>query len=148
MSPAESGNVVKVHYTGKLDDGTVFDASEGRPPLSFQIGLGQVIPGFEKGVMGMEIGDKKTIVIPPDQGYGKIREDLRAEVKIDQFPENITPTVDQQLQIDQPDGSKLNVIVTKIDGDMVTLDANHPLAGKTLSFEVELVEMSDRPDTK
>jgi peptidylprolyl isomerase len=141
MAQAKSGDKVKVHYTGKFDDGTVFDSSENRPPLEFQIGLGQVIPGFEKGVMGMESGDKKTIVIPPEQAYGNIREELVADVKKDQFPENINPAVGLRLQLDQPDGSKLNVTVTGIKEDMVTLDANHPLAGKTLTFDIEMVEI-------
>ncbi|MFH2035755.1 MAG: peptidylprolyl isomerase [Candidatus Zixiibacteriota bacterium] len=142
MCPVESGSKVKVHYTGKLEDGSIFDSSEGRPPLEFQIGEGQVIPGFEKGVMGMEVGDKKTVVIPPEHGYGDVREDLRADVKIDQFPDNIKPTVNQQLQVNQSDGTKLNVTVTNIEGDTVTLDANHPLAGKTLAFDVEVVEIN------
>ena len=90
----------------------------------------------------MEIGDKKTVVIPPEQAYGKIRDEMRAEVQKNQFPKNITPTEGQQLQIDQSDGTKLNVMVTKIEEDKVTLDANHPLAGKTLTFEIEMVEIN------
>ena len=142
MSEAKEGSKVKVHYTGKLDDGTVFDSSRERSPFEFTLGTGSVIPGFEKGVMGMKTGESKTVTISPEDAYGQKRDELIADVKKSQFPPDITPTVGQQLQMQQPDGRPLNVMVTHIEGEEVTLDANHPLAGKTLTFEIELVEVA------
>lgn len=139
MGAAKDGDTVQVHYTGRLDDNTVFDSSDGRDPLKFDVGQGKVIPGFEKGVVGMEIGDKKTITIPPEEAYGPHRDELTLTVNKGQFPENITPAVGQQLQMQQPDQSTINVVITGIEGEDVTLDANHPLAGKTLIFDLELV---------
>lgn len=142
MSKVKSGDKIKVHYTGKLEDGTVFDSSKGRQPLEFNVGLGQVIPGFEKGVMGMEIGDSKTVVIPPEQAYGNVREELIADVNKGDFPDNIEPEIGKKLQIEQDDGSKLHVTITRVGDEKVTLDANHPLAGKTLTFDIELLEIA------
>lgn len=142
MSQAKDGSKVKVHYTGKLDDGTVFDSSKDRDPFEFTIGTGSVIPGFEKGVVGMAAGETKTLTIPPDDAYGQKRDELVADVKKSHFPPDISPELGQQLQMQQPDGRPLNVVVTKIEGEDITLDANHPLAGKTLTFEIELVEVA------
>lgn len=142
MGKAKDGDKVKVHYTGKLKDGTVFDSSEGRPPLEFTLGQGNIIPGFEKGVMGMELGDKKTITVPPGDGYGESRDELIVKVNKSDFPENIDPSVGKQLQVTQPDGNVIEVVITEMEGDSVTLDANHPMAGKTLVFDVELVEIA------
>jgi peptidylprolyl isomerase len=142
VSKAKDGDKVKVHYTGKLKDGTVFDSSEGRPPLEFTLGQGKIIPGFEKGVMGMGPGDKKTITVPPGDGYGESRDELIVKVNKSHFPENIDPSVGKQLQVTQSDGNVVEVTVTEMEGDSVTLDANHPLAGKTLVFDVELVEIA------
>jgi FKBP-type peptidyl-prolyl cis-trans isomerase 2 len=142
MSLVKDGDTVKVHYTGKLEDGTVFDSSDGRDPLELKVGAGNVIPGFEKGVMGMEVGGSKTITIPADDAYGERRDDLTVSVKRTEFPENITPEVGQQLQLKQPDGNMVNVMVTDVQEEQVTLDANHPLAGKTLIFDVEVVEVA------
>ena len=139
MSQVKSGDKVKVHYTGKLEDGTVFDSSREREPFEFTVGSGNVIPGFDAGVIGMNIGDQKTVAVPPNQAYGESREELIAQVKSGVFPENITPEIGQQLQMEQSNGQPINVVVAKIEGDTVTLDANHPLAGKTLVFEIELV---------
>lgn len=141
MSPANDGNTVKVHYTGKLEDGTVFDSSEGRDPLEVKLGDNAVIPGFEKGLVGMETGDKKTITIPSEDAYGPHRDDLIVEANQSDFPENITPEIGLQLQIQKSDGQKLLVTIVKIEDDKVALDANHPLAGKTLTFDVEMIEM-------
>ncbi len=142
MSRAKKGDKVKVRYTGKLDDGTVFDSSENRPPLEFTIGKGNIIPGFEKGVIGMESGDTKTITVAPEEGYGPYREELTLDVRKGDLPENITPTIGQQLQIKQTDGNIVNVTISDMQEETVTLNANHPLAGKTLTFDIELVEIS------
>ena len=139
MSQVKSGDKIKVHYTGKLEDGEVFDSSREREPLEFTVGAGNVIPGFDTGVIGMAAGDQKTVTIEAEQAYGMRRDELMLEVKKDVFPDNITPEVGQQLKMDQPDGQAVDVVVSEMKGEMVTLDANHPLAGKTLIFEIELV---------
>lgn len=142
MSQAKDGDEIKVHYTGKLDDGTVFDSSQDRQPLEFKIGSGSVIPGFEQGVVGMETGGTKIITIPPEEAYGPRREELVVDVKDSDFPEHITPSVGQRLQISQPDGNVANVMITNIKEEKVTLDANHPLAGQTLTFDIKLVAIA------
>ena len=139
MSQVKSGDKIKVHYTGKLEDGEGFDSSREREPLEFTVGAGNVIPGFDTGVIGMAAGDQKTVTIEAEQAYGMRRDELMLEVKKDVFPDNITPEVGQQLKMDQPDGQAVDVVVSEMKGEMVTLDANHPLAGKTLIFEIELV---------
>jgi len=142
LGQVKKGDKVKVHYTGKLEDGTVFDSSQDKQPLEFTIGEGQIIPGFEDGVVGMDIGDKKSLTIPPEKAYGDNRDDLIIEVNKTDIPENIKPSVGQQLQIKQPDGNVIGVTITGMADESVTLDANHPLAGKTLQFDVELVEVA------
>lgn len=142
MSQATNGNTVKVQYTGKLENGEVFDSSINRDPLKFIIGDGSVIPGFEKGVAGMEVGESKTITIPPEEAYGMRHEEFVVNVERGDFPENIKPAVGLQLRMNQPDGKSINVMITDLSEDTVTLDANHPLAGHTLFFDVELVEIS------
>ena len=139
MSQAKKGDEVKVNYTGRLDDGTVFDTSEGREPLVFTVGSGQVIGGFDSAVDGMVVGDSKTITIPCDEAYGPYREDMVLNVPREQFPEGLDPQVGQQLQMGQSEENTLIVAVTAVDDASITLDANHPLAGKDLTFEVELV---------
>jgi peptidylprolyl isomerase len=141
MAHATEGDVVKVHYTGKLDDGTIFDTSTGREPLEFTIGEGQVITGFEQAVVGMEPGETKTFEIPPEEAYGPRREDMLLEVEKGQFPEEVTPQEGQQLQIRQPDGRTLIVTVSDVTESTVTLDANHPLAGRPLMFDIQLVDI-------
>lgn len=141
MSKVKDGDTVKVHYTGKLEDGTVFDSSKEGEPLELTIGAGNVIEGFEKGVIGMERGSSKTVTIPPEEAYGSMNEELVAKVKKENFPENISPAIGEQLQLKQQDGNIVNVTITEIRGDTVTLDANHPLSGKTLIFDIELVEI-------
>jgi len=142
MSQAKDGDKVKVHYTGKLEDGSVFDSSKDRDPLEFVLGSGSVIPGFDNGIKGMEVGGTKTITIPEKEAYGERRTELVTVVQKSDFPPHVTPEIGKKLQIGQPDGRVLNVAITEIDGEDVTLDANHPLAGKTLIFEIELVEIA------
>jgi len=141
MHYAKHGDTIKVHYTGTLPDGTVFDSSRKREPLEFRIGSGSLIPGFENGVIGMAVGDSKTVTIPDLEGYGPKNEDLVIKVKKENLPDNIVPEIGQTLQISQPGGNPFSVRVTGVDDTSVTLDANHPLAGKTLLFELELVEI-------
>ena len=141
MSKAKDGDTVKVHYTGKLHNGEVFDTSREREPFEFKLGGQTVIPGFEKGVLGMGIGDKKTIEISPEDAYGEKKEELVVEVQKSELPDDITPSVGQRLQIRQQDGNPIIVTITEMNEDNITLDANHPLAGYTLFFDVELVEI-------
>ena len=141
MASAQAGDTVRVHYTGKLDDGTVFDSSAGSDPIEFVIGDHQVIPGFEDGVTGMSIGETKTITIPFDQAYGAYDDELVLDVPRDQFPDHITPEVGEALQLQQPDGNVITVIISEVSDKSVTLDANHPLAGEDLTFDLELAEI-------
>ncbi|WP_214020681.1 peptidylprolyl isomerase [Methanoculleus sp.] len=141
MAQAKEGDTVKVHYTGKLEDGTVFDTSEERAPLEFTIGSGQIIQGFEKAVVGMEPGEAKTATIQPEEAYGPHREDMTLTVDREQFPEEIDPEPGQQLQVQQPDGRAAVVVVSDVSESTVTLDANHPLAGQPLTFEIRLVDI-------
>ncbi len=141
MAIAENGNKVKIHYKGSLDDGTIFDSSDGREPLEFELGSGQVIPGFDKNVKGMGLNEKKTIAIPADEAYGARRDDLIMDFPKSEFPDNINPEVGQQLQMQNQDGQVFNVLVTGVSDENVTLDANHPLAGKNLNFDIELIEI-------
>jgi peptidylprolyl isomerase len=142
MAQVKEGDTIKVHYTGKLSDGEVFDSSEGREPLTFTIGKGELIEGFESGVIGMEVGDRKTIEIAPAKGYGERSDELTAVVSREQIPSHIEVSDGQMLQIQQPDGQKINVVMRDITDDNVTLDANHPLAGKELFFDVEIVDIT------
>ncbi len=138
---AKTGDTVKVHYTVTLDDGTVFDTSAGGEPLAFTLGQGLVIPGFEQAVIGMKVGESKTVDIPVEQAYGPYRDDLIVVVERDQLPEDLETEVGQQLQMSQTDGSYTVVTVTEVSETTITIDANHPLAGQNLTFEIELVEI-------
>jgi len=142
MVQAKSGDTVKIHYTGKLEDGTVFDSSAEREPLEFTISGGQVIPGFEQAVLGMTLGESKTEKIPMDQAYGPHREEMVLEVSREQIPPDINPEVGQQLEIQQANGQSVPVFVTEVTDSQITLDANHPLAGEDLTFEIQLVEIA------
>lgn len=142
MSQAKIGDTVQVHYTGKLDDGTVFDSSEGRQPLQFTLGQNQVIPGFEQGLLGMEPGQTRTIRVPSDQAYGSRQDDRVLTVPRDQIPGHIEPVVGQMLEVRQPGGQGVPVRVTEVNDASVTLDANHPLAGQDLTFEATLVTIN------
>lgn len=142
MATATSGDTVHVHYTGKLDDGTVFDSSEGRDPLTFKVGSGQVVPGFDEAVSGMQVGDSKTVRIGPADGYGDHRADLVLEVPNEQLPEGLEPEVGMELGLRGQDGQTMPVRVAAVGEEAITLDANHPLAGKNLTFDVTLVSIA------
>ena len=142
MSQAKKGDSVKIHYTGTLEDGTVFDSSAGRDPLVFTIGGGQVIVGFDEAVQGMAIGDKKKVTIPSHKAYGEKNEELVIQVPRDQVPPDLNPEVDQKLQMGGPNGELVVVTVVEVTDEVVILDANPPLAGKDLIFDLELVEIS------
>ncbi len=139
MQTAKQGDTVHVHYKGTLDDGSVFDSSEGKDPISFTLGNGEVIDGFDHAITGMSLGDKKTERFEPAAAYGDRREELVFSVPKDQMPEGAEVEIGDMLQVGFPDGSASAVSVTAIEADSVTLDANHPLAGQALTFELELV---------
>lgn len=141
MAQAKAGDTVKVHYTGTLDNGSEFDSSRGRDPLEFTLGEQRVIPGFEDAVNGMSVGDTVTTRVPPEQAYGERRNDLILEVDRGQFPDDVTPEVGMRLALQQPDGQPVPVTVADVKDDSVMLDANHQLAGETLTFEIELVSI-------
>ena len=141
MAQAKTGDTVRVHYTGKLNDGTIFDSSLQRDPIEFTIGKGQIIPGFEQAVIGMDIGESKTAVIPAELAYGNRLEEMVLEIGRDQLPAHIQPAVGEHLQITQPDGHSIVVKVIEVTESTVKLDANHPLAGKELTFDIQLVEI-------
>lgn len=142
MTEAKAGDTVKVHYTGRLTDGSEFDSSRDQEPLEFKVGAGDVIPGFEQAVVGMNQGESKTTTIPAGDAYGQYDDELLLEVDREQFPPNITPEVGQRLQLRQSDGEVLTAVVIEVADDTVTLDANHPLAGQDLTFEIRLVEIN------
>jgi peptidylprolyl isomerase len=141
MKSAEMGSTVKVHYTGTLDNGNVFDSSRERGPLEFTIGNGKLIKGFEDAVMGMQEGDVKTVKLSAIEAYGDRTNELVITVDKKQFPDHITPAEGLKLSFKNPDGSEFNAIITMIGEDSVTLDANHPLAGQDLSFHIELLQI-------
>ena len=134
-------DTIRVHYTGRLEDDTQFDSSAGKDPIEFTVGQGQLIQGFENGVMGMAPGEKKTISIQPAEAYGERQEDLLGKVGRDQFPPEIVPEAGMQLQVKRPDGEVMPVVVVEVTEEEVTLDGNPPLAGKTLVFDLEVVEI-------
>lgn len=142
MAQAKQGDSVKVTYRGTLADGTEFDSSAGQPPLEFTIGKGEVIPGFEQAVIGMASGESKTLTIPAEQAYGPHREEMVAEVERSQIPAEIELVVGAQLEVSQEQGHCYVVMVTALSEETVTLDANHPLAGQDLTFEIKLVEVA------
>ena len=141
QTKAKEGNTVKVHYTCKLEDGTVFDTSVNRDPFQFTIGKGQVIPGFEQTVLGMSPDESKTVKVPMDQAYGPRRKEMVEEVDRKQFPADWKPEVGQQYQIPQAQGQPKVVTVTDVSESKIVLDTNHPLAGKDLIFDVQLLEI-------
>ncbi len=142
MTATKKGDNVKVHYTGKLKDGTVFDSSKGGEPLAFALGSGQVIQGFEEGVVGMQVGESKVLNIPVEKAYGERNDDLVIQAPIEQVPPDLTPELGMRLEMGGANGEILRVVVTEITDTHITLDANPPLAGKDLTFEIELVEFA------
>ena len=141
MAEATQGDTVKVHYTGKLESGMVFDSSVDGDPLEFTIGKGQIIPGFEDAVIGRGPGEATTTTIPPEQAYGPYREEMTMQVERSQLPKELEPEVGQRLQSKQENGETLNFAVTEVTEESITLNGNHPLAGKALIFEIELIEI-------
>ncbi|MEM6514232.1 MAG: peptidylprolyl isomerase [Pseudomonadota bacterium] len=142
MSQAKQGDNVKIHYTGTLDDGTEFDSSAGREPLEFELGSGQVIPGFDNAVDGMAVGDSKRVRIESGDAYGERHEQLIQEVPRTALPEDMQPEVGMALQSQAPDGQVMNLTVTEVSEASITVDANHPLAGQALTFDIELVAIA------
>ncbi len=142
MSKAVKGSKVKVHYTGTLTDNTVFDSSLEREPLEFTVGAGQMIEGFDVAVEGMAVGDKKQVTIPADKAYGPVDNEAILNVPKTNLPEGIEPQVGMQLQASSPDGRTQMLVITEVKETEVVLDANHPLAGQDLIFDIELVEVA------
>ncbi|MFD0975644.1 FKBP-type peptidyl-prolyl cis-trans isomerase [Salinimicrobium gaetbulicola] len=141
MSQVKQNDTVRVHYTGKLTDGQIFDSSLEREPIEFTMGQGQLIPGFEKGLLDMKVNEKKTINIPAEEAYGEPRPELIQEVEKSQLPEEIKPEPGMGLVSKSPDGHEMNLVVTEVKEDTIVVDGNHPLAGKDLVFDLEVVEI-------
>lgn len=141
MTQAKSGDTVKVDYTGKLSDGCVFDTSDGNEPLEFILGAGQMIPGFENAVDGMTVGETKNVTLTADEAYGQYQPEWITQVDRKEFPDHIEPEIGQQLQIQSEEGQTTIVTITEITDENVTLDANHPLAGQDLNFDITLTEI-------
>jgi peptidylprolyl isomerase len=141
MSAVQKGDTVRIHYTGTLADGTEFDSSEGRDPLEFTVGGGQVIPGFDQAVQGLTVGDEKEFTIPAEEAYGDRREEMLMRIERTQMPPELDPEVGDELQLQTPDGRPVPVRVAEIDDEAVVLDANHPLAGEDLTFQVRVEEI-------
>jgi len=142
MSLAKPGDTVKIHYTGTLDDGTQFDSSAGRDPLEFELGTGEVIPGFETAVEGMAVGESKKVRLEAEEAYGPRHDQLVQEVARNVLPDDLMPEEGMALQTESPEGQISQLMVIAVTDETITLDANHPLAGQPLSFEIELVEIS------
>ena len=141
MQQAKKGDKIKIHYHGRLNDGTVFDSSNGRQPLEFEVGSGMVIPGFDAGVTGMSVGEKKTINIPFMEAYGPVQNEMIIEFPKTNFPAEMKPEVGMQLNMSNQSGQQFPVVIKEIKDEVIVLDANHPLAGKDLIFDLELVEI-------
>lgn len=141
MTAVAEGSKVKVHYTGTFDDGEVFDSSRQADPLAFEVGAGEVIPGFEQAVVGMQVGDNKKIRLEEDEAYGPYNEEMIIDADPSQFDEGLDPQVGQQFQTQTQDGTPLLLTVIDKDEEKIKLDANHPMAGKALNFDLEIVEV-------
>lgn len=141
MTQAKAGDTVRIHYSGTLNDGTQFDTSEGSEPLEFALGSGSVIPGFDAAVQGMAVGENKSVSIEPEQAYGPRHEQLVQDVPRQALPDDIDPSVGMRLQGQGPDGQVMGLTITEVNDESITVDANHPLAGQVLNFDIELVEI-------
>ncbi|MDJ0985862.1 MAG: peptidylprolyl isomerase [Desulfobacterales bacterium] len=141
MKAAQVGDLVSVHYTGKLKNGEVFDSSKERDPLEFTLGNKELLAGFEDGVVGMKPGESISVTLEPDNAFGERREDLLLKIPIKDFPENITPSVGLQLRMSNASGNEMPVVVSEVGEESVTLDGNHPLSGQTVTFDIELLEI-------
>jgi peptidylprolyl isomerase len=141
MAQAKAGDTVRVHYTGKLDDGTVFDSSIGGEPIEFILGAHHIIPGFEEGVTGMEVGETKTILISSDQAYGPYEDGIVLTIPREQVPPHITLGLGEMLELSQPSGEAITGRITELTDASVTLDGNHPLAGEDLTFDLQLADI-------
>jgi peptidylprolyl isomerase len=142
MSQAKPGDIVKIHYTGTLDDGTQFDSSSGREPLEFELGSGKVIPGFEKAVEGMAVGENKSVNIPPEEAYGPRHDQMIQDVPRNALPDDLEPVEGMALQAQGQDGRVINLTVTAVQDESITVDGNHPLAGQALNFEIQLIDIA------
>lgn len=142
MSQVKAGDTVHIHYTGTLEDGTQFDSSAGRDPLEFTVGGGQVIPGFDQAVEGMAVGDSKKVNVAPEQAYGEHHDQMVQEVPKSALPPEMEPEVGQSLSAKNQDGQEILLTVTEVKDDAIVVDGNHPLAGKALNFEIELVKIA------
>lgn len=140
MTAVKNGDRVRIHYTGKLSDGTEFDSSRGRQPLEFEVGAGQIISGLDNEVNGMAVGDSSTVTVPAAEAYGPRDEALVHELPRSSLPDDIEPEPGLQLEAQAPDGRRIGLTVTDVKADAVTVDANHPLAGEDLTFDIEVVE--------
>ena len=141
MTQVKNGDTVAIHYTGTLNDGTTFDSSQGRDPLAFEVGSGQVIPGLDAALPGMTVGDKKTVNIPCQQAYGEVNPQMRQNVPRAEIPAEIPTEVGTRLQMQTQTGQVVPVTIVAADEEAITLDANHPLAGKDLTFDIEIVDI-------
>jgi len=141
MKEAQAGDLVSVHYTGKLMNGEVFDSSRDRDPLEFTLGSRKLLAGFEEGVVGMKPGESKSVTLQPEEAFGDRLDDLVLQVAKTEFPQHIKPSVGLQLQMTNPGGAALSVVITDVGEESVTLDGNHPLAGKSVVFDIELLEI-------
>lgn len=142
MTKVTEGATVEVHYTGRLQDGTIFDSSIEREPLKFTLGQGQLIPGFETGILDMAVSDKKIILIPSAQAYGDRHDEMMHEVKKEQLPQEIKPEVGMPLVSQTPEGQEMHFIIAEVKEDSIIVDGNHPLAGKDLTFEIEVLSIA------
>jgi len=148
MNQVKENNTVKVNYTGKLSDGQIFDSSEGREPIEFTLGQGQLIPGFEKGLIDMKLNEKKTITIPKEEAYGDVNKNLIQEVKKTELPQDMAPEVGMGLVSKTPDGQEMNLMVVEVRKETIVIDGNHPLAGKELVFDLEVLAITEAVVTK
>jgi peptidylprolyl isomerase len=144
MKQVENGKFVKVSYTGRFDDGEIFDKSDDFRPLEVQIGAGEVVPGFESALLGMSLSEKKTFTIPPDQAYGERNEEMERKMPRSSFPPELDPQIGEMLAFRTSNGGQIPGAVKEKSADHITVDFNHPLAGKALTFDVEVLEINDR----